>query len=73
MKSSEFFRSLEEVFGSAYGRSLFSDLILEKFGVTAEQALIRGEKPVEVWQALVKDSGVDEKFLWAHRLDKKEK
>ena len=71
MKESEFFRSLDEVFGSVYGRSLFVDLVLDDFGVTAEQALARGERPVQVWHALVLASGVDEKFLWAHRLDKK--
>lgn len=71
MKSSEFFTCLEEVYGSAYGRSLYTDLVLVKFGVTAEVALSRGEKIIEVWQALVLETGVDKKFMWAHRLDKK--
>ncbi|QPK93921.1 DUF3046 domain-containing protein [Actinomyces sp. zg-332] len=73
MKSSEFFRSLDEVFGTVYGRSLYTDLVLDGFGVTCEQAMKNGEKPIEIWKDLVISSGIGEKFLWNHRLDKKDK
>lgn len=62
---------MDEVFGSTYGRSLYVDLVLDGFGVTAKQAIDNGEKLVEVWQDLVISSGLDEKYLWNHRIDKK--
>lgn len=71
MKHSEFWECLESVYGSAYGRSLAVDLVLPDFGVTATEALTAGHKPLAVWQALVRETNVDDSALWAHREDKR--
>ena len=39
MNKSEFWNALEQVFGTALGRSLAHDLHLSKLGETAEEAL----------------------------------
>lgn len=39
MKHSQFWKNLEEVFGSAYGRSLASDLVLEPWYKCAQEAI----------------------------------
>lgn len=72
MKNSEFYAVVEQVFGSAYGMTLCEDLVLDKYGLTAEQALEKGEKPIQVWQELVKATDIASELAWAHRLDKKE-
>ena len=45
MTVSEFWKSIEAVFGSCYGRSIVGDLFLPKLGGTAEQALMSGLDP----------------------------
>ena len=67
MTVSEFWFSLDTVFGSVLGRSLVSDLVLPGFGVTAVEALAADEAPFEVWKALVVETGVEESALWVHR------
>lgn len=71
MKHSEFWACLDRIYGSAYGRSLVMDLVLTKFGLTANEALEKGHKPLEVWQALVVETGADDSALWAHREDRR--
>lgn len=67
MTISEFWNSLENVFGSCYGRSLVDDLYLPKLGGTAEQALKLGIAPAEIWEQLILETEMDETALWAHR------
>ena len=59
MKSSEFQRAVADEFGTLYGRSLTTDLVLgELAGRTAQQALEAGVPPREVWLALCRETGV---------------
>ncbi|MDO5060605.1 MAG: DUF3046 domain-containing protein [Actinomycetaceae bacterium] len=67
MTISEFWNSLETVFGSCYGRSLVGDLYLPKLGGTAEQALKQGVAPDTIWAELIKETEMGEEYLWAHR------
>lgn len=53
MTRSEFLRAIADEFGEAYGRSLLRDLVLTPLGErTAEEALLAGVSPREVWLAL---------------------
>ena len=67
MTVSEFWLSLDLVFGSALGRSLVNDLVLPQLGMTATDALAAQCKPFEVWSALVAETGSGEDALWVHR------
>ncbi|MBD3690267.1 DUF3046 domain-containing protein [Nanchangia anserum] len=69
MRSSEFTEVLEEVLGSAYGRSVAADLYLRELSATANEALERGEKPQLVWSALVRELDLDPRLEWLHRAD----
>ncbi len=53
MRLSEFWVAVNDEFGSAYGRSLTRDLVLDELGeFTAEQAIAQGVPPRKVWVAL---------------------
>lgn len=67
MTESEFWKSLEQVFGSALGHSLASDLYLASLSGTAREALAAGVKPDLVWVALVDEAGAGEEARWVHR------
>ncbi|WP_366180123.1 DUF3046 domain-containing protein [Actinomyces timonensis] len=69
MKHSEFWRALDEVFGSAYGRSLAQDLVLPPWSTTAVQALDAGEPPREVWDSLCQETERSEAERWVYRDD----
>ncbi len=71
MKRSEFFEALDLVYGESLGRSLVVDLLLPKLGMTAAQALERGDQPSAVWAALIEETGKSEKDRWAHRMERK--
>lgn len=74
MTRSEFWRAVDEVYGSAYGRSLAQDLVLERFHAPAAEALEAGQEPLTVWFELLEQSGksvADWGFL--HRLDAAQK
>lgn len=59
MKLSEFQRAVSDEFGSAYGQTLLTDLVLgELGGRTAQEALSAGIPPREVWLALCRETGV---------------
>ena len=73
MKHSEFWRAVDTVFGSAYGRSLARDLVLVGLGMTAEEALAAGERPVDVWNALCDDTDRSEADRWVYRVDARER
>lgn len=69
MKLSEFYRAVDDEFGSAYGGSLLADLaLLELGGRSARVALSEGQEPREVWLALCRETGVPrEKWYGAGR------
>ena len=69
MKHSEFWGAVDEVFGSAYGRSLAQDLVLPGLGTTGVEALDAGRAPGEVWQALCDETEVSEADRWVFRED----
>lgn len=73
MKTSEFWSALDTVFGEAFGRSLATDLYLPACGATAVEALERGSAPIDVWMALIDESGAGEEARWVHRMDVKER
>ncbi len=53
MTRSEFARAIADEFGDAYGRTLVRDLVISSLGDrTADEALIAGTPPREVWLAL---------------------
>ncbi|MDT3767519.1 DUF3046 domain-containing protein [Gleimia hominis] len=67
MTISEFWRNVEAVYGSCYGRSLVGDLFLPHLGGTAEQALKDGMEPDTVWNELVDETDVGDEARWVHR------
>lgn len=67
MTISEFWRCIEQVYGSCYGRCLVGDLYLPLLRGTAEQALKDGADPELVWQQLVRETQMDEAARWVHR------
>jgi hypothetical protein len=53
VRKSEFSLAVVDVFGEAYGRVLTRDVILPSLGdVSADEAIIRGDEPRDVWLAL---------------------
>lgn len=72
MKVSEFWEAVETVFGESLGRSYAADIYLTSLGATALEALERGSKPDDVWEALVEETGRSES-RWIHRLDTRER
>ena len=53
MRISDFWRLMDDEFGSAYSRVLAADLVLAPLGgVTAAQALDKGIEPKAVWLAV---------------------
>ena len=61
MRKSEFHRAVVDQFGEAYGRILMRDLVMSAVGeLTAEQALVQGVPPRDVWLALCDTEGVPE-------------
>ncbi|CED91503.1 DUF3046 domain-containing protein [Actinomyces succiniciruminis] len=69
MKHSEFWRAVDTVFGSAYGRSLAQDLVLSGIGRTSAEALEAGVPPRDVWHALCDDTDRSEADRWVFRDD----
>lgn len=68
MRASEFWSVMDEVFGSAYARSIAADLVLAQLdGRTPQQALDDGEPPRRVWAALCDATGQPESVRWLHR------
>ncbi|MDO5033922.1 MAG: DUF3046 domain-containing protein [Actinomycetaceae bacterium] len=70
MTVSEFWKSIEAVYGSCYGRSIVGDLFLPKLGGTAEQALMGGVDPEVIWDELVRETDMGEEARWVHRREK---
>ncbi|NEG89574.1 DUF3046 domain-containing protein [Bifidobacterium aerophilum] len=65
MREREFWELLEEVFGRGYGRSLARDQRLDRLGgVSAAQALERGEEPRVVWNVLCDHMDVPDFRRW---------
>ncbi|PHP52314.1 DUF3046 domain-containing protein [Actinomyces ruminis] len=73
MKHSEFWRAVDTVFGSAYGRSLAQDLVLSDIGRTSVQALDAGVPPRDVWHALCDDTDRSEADRWVFRDDARQR
>lgn len=54
MKHSDFWSRLEQTFGPAYAPSLANDQVLSQLGGrTITEALVAGDKVVDVWRAVV--------------------
>ncbi|MDU4831939.1 MAG: DUF3046 domain-containing protein [Actinomyces sp.] len=70
MTVSEFWKSIETVFGSCYGRSIVGDLFLPKLGGTAEQALMSGLDPEVIWDELIRETDMGDEARWVHRREK---
>jgi hypothetical protein len=59
MRKSEFRRAVDDEFGEAYGRVVTRDLVLTSLGdQTADEALLSGVQPRDVWLALCEAEGV---------------
>ncbi len=71
MTVSEFWASVEAVYGSCYGRSLVGDLYLPKLGHTAEQALAAGVDIDVVWAELIRETDMGDEARWVHRQDQR--
>ncbi|MDU0349249.1 DUF3046 domain-containing protein [Actinomyces sp. MRS3W] len=69
MKHSEFWRAVDTVFGSAYGRSLAQDLVLPGIGRTGVEALDAGVPPRDVWHALCDETDRSDAERWVFRDD----
>ena len=70
MTVSEFWKSIEAVFGSCYGRSIVGDLFLPKLGGTAEQALMSGLEPEVIWDEVIRETDMGDEARWVHRREK---
>nr|PLB81374.1 DUF3046 domain-containing protein [Actinomyces sp. UMB0138] len=73
MKHSQFWKNLEQVYGSAYGQSLAADLVLEPWYQTAADVLEQGVEPQLVWESLIDATSKPEEFKWLHMAQKKKK
>lgn len=71
MKHSEFWAAVDEVFGSAHGRSLVQDLVLGSLGCTGAQALDEGADPRAVWGALCDETQRSPAERWVFREDRR--
>jgi hypothetical protein len=60
MRLSEFRQAIHDEFGDGYGRVLTRDLVLTRFGRTADQALTGGVPARDVWLALCAETDVPE-------------
>ncbi len=60
MRLSEFRQAIKDEFGEGYGRVLTRDLVLTRFGRTADQALAAGVPARDVWLALCAETDVPE-------------
>lgn len=69
MKHSEFWKAIETVHGSAYGRSLAQDLVVPGLRATCVEALDAGVPPREVWHALCDETQVADADRWVFRDD----
>ena len=67
MKHSEFWKAVETVHGSAYGRSLAQALVVTGLGAPCVEALAAGVPPREVWHALCDETRVGEADRWVFR------
>ncbi|MGV2952934.1 DUF3046 domain-containing protein [Glutamicibacter sp. AGC46] len=55
MKISDFWRNMENEFGARYSHVLADSMALTELGsLTAAQALDKGVKPKQIWEALCK-------------------
>lgn len=74
MTRSMFNAAVDAVFPRGLGASLVTDQVLTEFGATAEASLDKGADPLEVWQALLRETDRDtEENLFWHRRDLKRK
>ena len=55
MKLSELHRAVYDEFGASYGGVLMRDHWLRELSATADQALVNGVRPRDVWLALCED------------------
>jgi hypothetical protein len=61
----EFWQLVDEVFGSAHGRSLVREYVLPRLGgLTAEQAMEQGVEPRDIWHALCDELDVPDAQRW---------
>ncbi|MGO2052120.1 DUF3046 domain-containing protein [Arthrobacter sp. MYb211] len=59
MKNSEFWRNMDHEFGSGYSHMLADSLALTELGsLNATQALRKGIKPKQVWEAICRAQDV---------------
>lgn len=58
MRVSEFRRAVNDEFGAVHGPVLTRDLWLPQFAGTADDALLSGAPPREVWLALCREMDV---------------
>lgn len=73
MKRSEFWESVEAVFGSVLGRSYVDDIHLPSLDATSASALEAGVDPQIVWNALVEEMGAGERARFIYRVDAKDR
>lgn len=65
MRYREFWQLVDEVLGSAHGRVLVQELVLQRLGDrTPEQALDAGVDPRDVWHALCDELDVPDAQRW---------
>lgn len=67
MTESEFWGAIEEVYGSALGRSLASELYLLECRGTAVEAMAAGVPLEQIWEELVRETGQTVEARWVHR------
>lgn len=52
MRITEFWRRMDERFGSTYARSVAADYRLPELGATIDQALAQGVEAKQIWHAV---------------------
>lgn len=74
MRMSEFWSNVDAAFGAARGRSLAADMTLTALGSrTAAAALDDGEAPQAVWDAVVAQTDLPDRYRFLHLIDPDER
>ncbi|MGO1401504.1 MAG: DUF3046 domain-containing protein [Flaviflexus sp.] len=74
MNHSEFWKVVDNEFGTAYGQALTRSLALPSLGhKTAAELIEDGENPQKIWLALCEEMDLGEDHMFPHRKEQKKK
>lgn len=71
MRESQFWNLMEGEFGSSYAHVLAGQLVITEFQLTVRDALSRGVRPRQLWEAVCEQQDVPEERRWGKDLPPK--